>query len=145
MEQSPSWEANRFAASQEIPRIFWNPNVHYCIHKFPPPVPILSHLNRVHTPTSNTLKIHLNIIPPYAWVSQVVSFSQVSLPKPCIRLSSPPYALHAPSISFFSILSPKQYWVSSTGHLDTYCVVFSTPAWEFVNLWTLLCYWYNEQ
>ena len=23
-EQSPSWEANRFSASQEIPRILWN-------------------------------------------------------------------------------------------------------------------------
>jgi len=27
MEQSPSWEANRFSASQEIPRILWNPKV----------------------------------------------------------------------------------------------------------------------
>ena len=25
MVQSPSWEANRFSASQEIPRILWNP------------------------------------------------------------------------------------------------------------------------
>ena len=36
----------------------------------------------------------------YALVSQVVSFPQVSPPKPCIHLSSPPYVLHAPSISF---------------------------------------------
>ena len=27
MEQSPSWEANQFAGSQEIPRILWNPKV----------------------------------------------------------------------------------------------------------------------
>jgi hypothetical protein len=39
--QSPSWEANWFAASQEIPRILWNPKVHYRTHKPPPPVPIV--------------------------------------------------------------------------------------------------------
>jgi len=33
MVQSPSWEANWFAATQKIPRILRNPNVHYRTHK----------------------------------------------------------------------------------------------------------------
>ena len=64
MVQSPSCEANCFAASQKISRISRNPKVHYCTHKFPPPVPILGQPNLVHIPTSHFLEIHPNIIHP---------------------------------------------------------------------------------
>ena len=116
MEQSPSLESHRFSASQEIPRILWKPNVHYRIHKCPPPVPVMSHTDPAHTPTPYFLKIHLNIIVPSTLGSKVVSFPQVSPPKPCIHLSFCPYARHVPPISFLAILSPEQYWVRSTDH-----------------------------
>jgi len=48
MGQSPSWKANRFSASQEIPRMLWNAKIHYRIHTCPQPVPILSQLDPVH-------------------------------------------------------------------------------------------------
>ena len=64
MEQGVSWEAKRFSASQEIPRILWNPKVHCRIHKCPPPVPILSQIDFLYTSTSHILKTHLYIILP---------------------------------------------------------------------------------
>ena len=62
--QSPSWDANWFAASQEIPRISRNQKVHYRTHKRPPPVCILGQPNPVHIPTSHLLVTHPNIIHP---------------------------------------------------------------------------------
>jgi len=64
MVQSPSWVDNRFAASQEIPRISRNPKVHYRTHKRPPNASILGQPNPVHIPTSHLLEIHPNIIHP---------------------------------------------------------------------------------
>jgi len=59
MVQSPSWEANWFAASQEILRISRNPKVHYRTHKRPPLVPILGQHNPVHIHVPNFISLYI--------------------------------------------------------------------------------------
>ena len=75
MVQSPSWEANWFEASQEIPRISRNPKVHHRTHKRPPPVSILGQPNPVNIPKSHLLEIRPNIIHPSTPRSPQLSLS----------------------------------------------------------------------
>jgi len=96
MEQSPSWEANRFSASQNIPRILWNPNVHYRIHKCPPPVPILSQIDPVHDQPSHFLNIHFNIT--LTSTPRTPKWSLfLRFPHQNPLYASPPYVLHSPT------------------------------------------------
>ena len=105
MVQSPSWEANWFAASQEIPRILWNPKVHYRTHKRPPPVSILDQPNPVHIPTSHLLKIHPNIIHPSTPLS-IHHAEDISRPPYIFRdfVSGICYGLYFPRCTNFSNL-----------------------------------------
>ena len=64
MVQSPSWEPNWFAASQEIPRLSRKPKVHYRTHKRPPPISVPGQPNPIHLPTSHFMEIHPNITHP---------------------------------------------------------------------------------
>jgi hypothetical protein len=63
-ELSPSWGAANCAATQELPSTSWYPKVQDRVHKSPPLVPILSHVNPIHTIPSYLTKIHFNIVHP---------------------------------------------------------------------------------
>ena len=109
MVQSPSWEANWFAASQEIPRILWNPKVLYRTHKRQPSVSILGQPNPGHISTSHLLNIHPNIIHPFTPKSPQWSL-YLRFPTKTVYTPYPhPYAPHAQPISLFSILTPAEH------------------------------------
>ena len=86
MEQNFSWEANEFSASEEIPHFLWNPEVHYHIHKCPPPVPVLSHISPVHNS------------PSHSWRS-ILILSSLGLPSGVFLSGVPTKTLYAPLLS----------------------------------------------
>ena len=66
VEQSPSCETNRSSASQEFPRILWNPKIRYRTHKSPARVPLQSQRNVARTSPSHFVKIHFKSFLPSA-------------------------------------------------------------------------------
>ena len=133
--QSPSWEANWFAASQEIPRIWRNPKVHYRTHKRPLPVSILGQANSVHIPTSHLLEIHPNIIHPSTPRSPQWSLS-LRFPQqdPIHPLSSPIRATcpaHLIILDYVNCIKYYQFYLSTK---------YSTATKFRAHLLAVLCY-----
>jgi hypothetical protein len=109
VEQSPSWEADSHSASQ-IPRLLWNPKIHYRIHNSPPLVSDLSQMNPVHISPTYFPKIHSNIIlsctPSY---SLIFRFSDQNFVR-ISHLSSACYIPCPPHPPWFD--HPNNFWWS---------------------------------
>ena len=65
MEQSPSWKANRFSVSQEIPRILWKPKAHYPLYKCHPTHFLKIHFHIIHPSTPGPSKWSLSVKFPH--------------------------------------------------------------------------------
>jgi hypothetical protein len=70
----------------------------------------------------------------------MVSFLQISPPRPCIHLSSPPYVLHAPPISLFSKNTTKEIENTITNRHSCYKLDQKMHTIKCCNLETPKCY-----
>jgi hypothetical protein len=124
MEHSPAWEANSSSGSLKLFLDFMEPKGSLPCSQVPTTCPCPE---PVHTLPTYFLNIHYDIL-SFMPVFQVASFNQVSLRKPCMYLSSPPYMPHALPISLFLIWSPKSYLMRATNHKVCHYVIYSTPV-----------------
>ena len=118
MEHSPSWEANRFLASPEIPHILQNLKVHYHIQSILPLIPNLSQINPVHAPH------------PTSWKPSLILLSHLYLELPNSFLVHPTFVF----TQMLKVLS-----MSFTCHILEVLLVSQPKSLKFQNVVKVMC------
>jgi hypothetical protein len=127
MQQSPSWEANRSSATQEIPRVLLNPKVHHLIHKSPLLVPVLTQIDPVLAPQTSS------------WRSILIlsSYLRLDLPSGLLHSGFPINILYTPFLSPIRATCPLHLCSCSWRmHLVKY-MYWLYRSLNFTHLWFL--------
>jgi hypothetical protein len=144
MEQSTSWEANSHSASQKIPRILWNPKIHYRVHKNTPLVPILSQMHPVNTFPPSFPKTHSDIAFPSTPRSSECFFPWGFSTKIFIHFSSllrpicPAHLILLPLITL--IVSNEAYKFRSSSLCNLLQLQLLSSTWELSSITSYLIY-----
>ena len=132
MQNSPSWEANWFSSTQEIPSILWYEKYYYRVYKYRPPVLILSHFSPI------------NALQPPSWSSIWVTCSHLRLALSLRFPTKPLYAsilshhncyTHRPSNSSrFDYLNNNWWEVTEWHSKQQYCSQIQPREKQFLYL-----------